>query len=161
MLVEASIKDLINSTNQIETKARQHIAYQVRITNGFQVLRVGRDLVFQGHTSTGHDPKIRLIDYQESQQGDSTKSTPIVTVAQQEIDLIPMTKHSQVYVTCNCEDFIYRFATTNQKNGVLFGHITRPTIPKTSRPSSNLGQIGVCKHLIKFIDLLTAEQILK
>lgn len=158
MLVEASIQDLITSTDQIETKARQHIANQVQFSNGFQSIKVGPDIVFQGDTSTGHHPKIRITGIKED---DGPTSVEIMTMSGKPLNILPLTKQTQCYVTCDCEDFVYRFATTNQQRGVLFGKITRPHIPKSNRMTSNLGVIGFCKHLIKFTELLTAERILK
>ena len=157
MLIEASIRDLITSTNQIETKARQHIAYQVQITGGFQTLKVGPDLVFQSNTSTGHHPKIRITGFEEYT---GPGAVNVVTVAGEELSVRQLSVSSRAYVSCDCEDFIYRFAATNQQYGVLFGKITRPSIPKTNRVQ-NLGLIGVCKHLIKFVELLKSEGIVR
>lgn len=156
MLIEASIQDLLTSTNQIETKARQHIAYKVQFPQGYQVLKVGKDLVFQGHASTGHNPKIRQVNFQE----DEDTGTLVATTTHETLSVVPMEMNSPVYVTCDCEDFVYRFAFTNHQQGVLFGRITSPKIPKTNRPTSNLGQIGICKHLIKFVELLASEKLI-
>ncbi len=157
MLIEASIQDLISSTNTIDTDARQHVANQVQFRNGFQTIKVGSDVVFQGQTSTGHTPKIRITGLQETDEPNSievmTQSGPIM--------ILPLSKQAQAYVSCDCEDFVFRFATTDQARGVLFGKITRPYIPKTDRATQNLGKIGVCKHLIKFVELLSSQGVLK
>lgn len=158
MLIEASIQDLIRSTEQIDTTARHHIAYQVQMVNGYQVVKFGPDLVFQGQTSTNHHPKIRMVGYQLDE---GPRSAKVVTVSGEELSIKPLSKRSKTYITCDCEDFIYRFAMTNQKQDVLFGRITSVYIPKTNRPSSNIGQIGVCKHIIRLIDLLEDERIVR
>lgn len=157
MLLEASIRDLIVSTNQIETKFRQHVSDQVQFTMGYQVMQIGDSVVFQGYTSNDHFPKIRVL---HTQPDDSTTAVKLVTVAGKSLSIVPIKKTSDVLITCNCEDFVYRFATTNQQHGVLFGSITKPYIATGVRPSQNLGVIGVCKHLIKLVDILTADRIL-
>lgn len=157
MLVEASIQDLMTSTNSIDTDARQHIANQVQFKNGFQTVKVGTDVVFQGATTTGHTPKFRITGLEE---GDGPGAVEVMTQSGP-IKIQPLSKQAQAYVSCDCEDFVFRFATTDQARGVLFGKITRPYIPKTDRATQNLGKIGVCKHLIKFVDLLSSQGVLK
>lgn len=157
MIIEASIQDLTTSTNSIDTTARQHTANQVQLKNGFQTIKMGTDVVFQGETTTGHTPKIRITGLETS---DSPTAIEVVT-SSGPIKIQPLSKQAQAYVSCDCEDFVFRFATTDQARGVLFGKITRPYIPKTNRATQNLGKIGVCKHLIKFVDLLTSQGVLK
>lgn len=158
MLIEASIRDLTTSTKQIPSTARQHVSNTVTFPTGYQVIKTGRDLVFKGTTDTKHQPALRLTNVQEVEQ---PPSVSIKTVAGEELVIEPISTTSPAYVTCDCEDFVYRFATTNQQHGVLFGKITRPHIPKTDRKTSNIGKIGVCKHILKFVDLLASENILK
>lgn len=157
MIIEASIQDLTISTNSIDTTARQHTANQVQMKNGFQTVKMGTDVVFQGETTTGHTPKLRVTGLDTS---DSPTAVEVVTPSGP-IKIQPLSKQAQAYVSCDCEDFVFRFATTDQARGVLFGKITRPYIPKTNRATQNLGKIGVCKHLIKFVDLLTSQGVLK
>lgn len=157
MIIEASIQDLTASTNSIDTTARQHTANQVQLKNGFQTIKMGTDVVFQCETTTGHTPKLRVVGLEVS---DSPNAIEVVTPSGP-IKIEPLSKQAQAYVSCDCEDFVFRFATTDQARGVLFGKITRPYIPKTNRGTQNLGKIGVCKHLIKFVDLLTSQGVLK
>ena len=158
MLIETTIRDLITSTYQISTTARQHVYNEVQIINGYQITRVGGDLIFQCQTNTGHAPKIRIVGVDEA-IGGAVSVLTTTTGEQLSINAIP--PNTQSYISCDCEDFIYRFAVTNQQHGVLFGKITRPSIPKSTRATQNLGKIGVCKHLLKFIAVLTNENILK
>lgn len=158
MLLEASIQDLIASTNQIDTPARQHVSNQVQFINGFQSVKVGDAMVFQGHTNTDHNPKVRISGLQEE---DSPTAIDVILVGGNSVKILPLSKQADALVTCDCEDFVFRFATTDQQRGVLFGKITKPYIPKTDRATQNLGKIGVCKHLIKFVDMLTAQGVLK
>jgi hypothetical protein len=157
MIIEASIQDLTASTNSIDTTARQHTANQVQMRTGFQTIKMGADVVFQGETTTGHTPKLRITGFEVSEKPNAVE----VVTASGPIKIEPLSKQAQAYVSCDCEDFVFRFATTDQARGVLFGKITHPYIPKTDRATQNLGKIGVCKHLIKFVDLLTSQGILK
>lgn len=157
MIIEASIQDLTTSTNSIDTTARQHTANQVQLKNGFQTIKMGTDVVFQGETVSGHTPKLRVAGLEVT---DGPTAVEVVTPSGP-IKILPLSKQAQAFVSCDCEDFVYRFATTDQARGVLFGKITRPYIPKTNRATQNLGKIGVCKHLIKFVDVLTSQGVLK
>jgi hypothetical protein len=156
MLVEASIRDLVTSTNQIETKFRQHISNQVQLVGGYEAFKVGADLVFQADVNTGHHPKLRITGVQET---DDNNATSVVLVGGERMDIKPLQKSDRAFVTCDCDDFVFRFALTNQSQGVLFGKITKQYIPKTNRPSQNLGVIGVCKHILKLVDVLTADGV--
>lgn len=157
MLIETSIQDLITSTNQIDTTARQHVYNEVQIVGGYQTTQVGNDLIFQCRTNTGHTPKIRIVNVEESS---TPLASTVITTGGKQLLISPIPKTSQTYISCDCEDFVYRFAVTDQQRGVLFGKITRPTIPKTNRATQNLGKMGVCKHLLKFVAVLTNDGIL-
>jgi hypothetical protein len=69
---------------------------------------------------------------------------------------------ANVKVKCTCLDFYYRFATWNNRDKALEGNPPPPYVKKSNRPPVNPDQIsGLCKHLMKSVDFLGDEKILK
>lgn len=55
-----------------------------------------------------------------------------------------------VKVSCNCNDFKWRFAYYNSKDGSLLGTAPPPYIGRTNRGAANPQETpGVCKHIIR------------
>ena len=80
-----------------------------------------------------------------------------------EIKVMPL-KLSQNYVEvhCECMDFYWRFAMHNAKNQSLLGEPPKPYVKKTDRKPNNPSRVpGSCKHLMKLVDQLKAEKLLK
>lgn len=72
------------------------------------------------------------------------------------------TKGVDVQVSCDCEDFRWRFSTYNYKDGSLFGNPPPNYVSKTNRPPANPhNSPGVCKHLIKLKKELEREEFFK
>jgi len=161
MLVEMTMQELIRNTEQIPTEKRHHIADQVQIVGGYHVQRIGEsDLVFQAKTSTGHTAKIRAVVSETPSGGASVElsdGTPM--------QFAPIaTRADDVQISCNCEDFYYRFAAVNSRYRVLFGEITKPYIPKGPRMSDRepaSDQPAICKHVIKLTHLLQSQGIMR
>ena len=158
MLVEASLNTLIASTERIETKFRHHIFDQVRLPSGYTLQRMADgSLIAQATTDKGFVPKIKFkTEISEEQQ---PNMTVVQTVDGETLYVEPAKMADDVLITCSCDDFVYRFAITNKKQGVLFGDIRKTPVPKGVRPSANLNVIGVCKHLLKLTDLLKTERV--
>ena len=157
MIVEMTLDQLIKNTEQIETKKRHHIADQVQLNGGYQALKLNDgEVVFQAKTNTNHQPKIRV----EIEQVD--RGTNIVLTTGESVEIKPIdTRQKDVQVSCNCEDFIYRFATVNSRNGVLFGNITNTYIAKGVRKPEGPFEPSVCKHIIKLGSVLKANDIIR
>lgn len=159
MILEMTVRELIANTERIETTKRHHVADQVQIVGGFVVQQLGEtDLLFEGDTNTGHHPKIRApIQIVE------TGGTRVTTADGTQLTILPISSTADdVQVTCDCEDFYFRFATLNSKANVLFGTITKVYIPKGTRnvaPASTVP--AVCKHIIKLSHLLNNQGVLR
>jgi len=58
-------------------------------------------------------------------------------------------------VRCDCADFYWRFAAYNAKDKSLDGRSPKPYQAKTNRGPVNPQQVpGMCKHLLKIIEVL-------
>jgi hypothetical protein len=158
MIVEMTLDQLIRNTEQIETTKRHHIADQVQIPGGYEALKVNDgEVVFQGETNTKHHPKIR-IEIEPVETG----GVPLTLTTGENISIKPTdTRSKDVQVTCDCEDFYYRFATVNSKNGVLFGNITKVYIPKGKRKPEGPFQPSICKHIIKLGSTLRGDGVIR
>lgn len=67
-----------------------------------------------------------------------------------------------VEVHCDCLDFYWRFAMHNAKNDSLLGEPPKPYVKKTDRAPNNPSRVpGSCKHIMKLVDQLRAEKLLK
>ncbi len=157
-----SLGQLLANTRKIPTTKRHHIADQVQLVGGFQAVKLdGSRIVFQSKTNTGHAPKVSF-DYEET-----TNGTQVVTQDGTDLSIRPKSSTTDdILVSCNCEDFFYRFATVNSENGVLFGNIERVYVPKGTRKLSQQeypisSQPAICKHVIKLTDLLRAQQVIR
>lgn len=159
MIVETSLNTLINSTNSIDTDDRQHIANQVQFKAGFEASSTNDSIIFQGTTT--HDYTVRLKFPVTVVDDANPTGVDVVLVGGDAVRIEQIQPNADVLVSCTCEDFVYRFATTDAAQGVLFGDIRKVSIPKTDRKTQNLGKIGLCKHLIKFTTLLKSERILR
>lgn len=160
MIVETSMQRLIANTEMIPTTKRHMIADQVILINGFRVVRLGKDVVFEASTSTGHHPKIRV-----AVEEDENSQTILKLVDNTELRITPVSRtNDDVQVSCDCDDFFHRFAKINSRHGVLFGKIDRIYIPKGT-PRTYQHPIpdapAVCKHLIKLTDFLQASSIIR
>ena len=66
-------------------------------------------------------------------------------------------------VKCTCLDFHYRFAQTNARSDSLYGEPPPPYQRKTTThpPANPMRVPGLCKHLIKLVEDLRRDKILR
>ncbi len=65
-------------------------------------------------------------------------------------------------VRCTCLDFYFTFSKWNQNDKSLYGEPPAPYTPKTNRASRNPTQKpGMCKHLLKVIQELKNERLVR
>jgi len=69
---------------------------------------------------------------------------------------------TQAKVKCTCLDFHYRFSVWNHSKKSLEGDPPPPYIKKTDSPPVNPNKVpGACKHIIKFMNFLKGEKIVR
>lgn len=159
MIVETTIAQLVANTAQIDTSKRQHVANEVQFTGGLTVVSLDDNTVLiKAITSNGYRPAIKLPTIE-----DDTSRTIIVFSDGTQLAIKPVSKSDEdIHVTCNCKDFVYRFAGINTKRSVLFGKIERFNyIRKTNnkRTTTEYLEPAVCKHLLKLVRTLQAQRI--
>lgn len=158
-LLEMTLRQLIQNTEQIVTTKRHHIAHEVKFPTGFQALKISdNEVVFQGKTNTGHQPKIRVDVEQIKGRG----GVPVALSTGESIQIKTVNTWNQdVQVACNCEDFSFRFATVNSRAGVLLGNVTNTYVSKGVRQPEGPFEPSICKHIIKLGDILKDQRIIR
>ncbi len=62
---------------------------------------------------------------------------------------------NDISIRCNCPDFNWRFNYFDSLDKSLYGRVRSPYIPKTDKgPANPLEMPGMCKHLIKTVEVL-------
>lgn len=166
-LNERSFASLQQNTNNFvpPSKKRQ---------NAVQPVQVSRVELVPARPSQALTAKVLVVSnsnkYQTSimfqdviyEDGDQSDNTTFTATDGEEYHIVPIDlSKSNVKVHCNCLDFYYRFAPSNNKDDSLLGNPPPPYQRKTTtRPPVNPQQTpGVCKHLIRAISALREVRI--
>jgi hypothetical protein len=149
-----------------DTRARQHATGEVAVANIKYVPAQGKLQVDATTRSNMHEYKssIMFLTVQYEPQGGENITT-FVGPGNAEYHIQPIDlSMSSVKVRCNCLDFFYRFATWNANDSSLLG--SKPPlyqrVPGSTRPPVNPARVpGVCKHVIKTVDMLRRSGIVR
>lgn len=166
---DQTVPQLRQSTEQgfPRTKKRQHSVGEVRVT-GIQYLPAPQQKAIQITTATTsssgnqHKQSVMLKNAEFETMGNgSNASFKDATGREYFIKTLPLTD-TNVHVTCDCEDYIFRFAHTNDQNGCHLGQLPPNYVRKTTtRPPANPNNVpGCCKHLLKIMDTLKGYGLL-
>lgn len=160
-LIEISAAGLLQTTISgfPKTKARQHLVGEVTISNiryipyaQSEALRIDANSTSHGHP---YKPTIQFTGvFYEQEDSPEVVSFKGTDNADYHIHPISM-QDAQIETRCTCLDFYWRFATHNYQNDALYGDPPPPYRKKTDRPPANPTKSpGMCKHVIKFVDIL-------
>lgn len=146
-----------------ETKKRQHAIGEVNIVRMQFVPYAGALEVHAVSRSNGHDyaQKIIFSDVVNANAGEGASFTGNDNKLHQiqPIDL----QGARVKVNCTCLDFHHRFASWNFSADALSG--AKPPLYQrktTDHPPVNPLRVpGICKHLIKLVDTLRQQQLVR
>jgi hypothetical protein len=167
-LIESSLLDLYRTTGDAfpKTGLRQYATQPIKISRirstaykGVKTLLIrglaqneGREytvmMLFKGiefkpeagsKTATVEDPKLGHVHF-----------------------IRPKSEKNDVAVRCDCQDFFWRWNWYDSKDGSLYGTKRGPYVRKTkTRPPANPKKLpGLCKHLIKFWQVLENLKLL-
>jgi hypothetical protein len=149
------------------TKKRQNATGEVVINNIQYIPYIGTKFLHVKSTSqsNGHQYNqalqfMRVVfedaDTDENVTATATDNTEFHC---QPIDLI----NHNCKVRCSCLDFYYRFAFHNSGDNSLVGRAPPLYQRKTTnRPSVNPGSVpGLCKHLLKLVEILQGSGLVK
>lgn len=161
-LMERTYADLEQKTRAFvpPSKKRQHAVQPVQVSKvEFVPARPSQVLTVKVLVTSGPNKYQTSVMFQDViyEDGDQADNASFTAADGEEYHIVPidLTK-SNVKVHCNCLDFYYRFAPSNNKDKSLLGNPPPPYQRKTAtRPPVNPTQVpGVCKHLIKTITSL-------
>lgn len=144
-----------NVANQVKVKKLEYIPL---VANG--ALQVDADV----HSSTTvYQVSVifpKVVFHQQDSQSNVTVTTG--SGAQQSFDPIPLA-NTNLKVRCTCMDFRFRFALWNFNDNSLVGNKPPLYVRKTTtRPPANPSATpGVCKHIIKVVDTLRSQKVVK
>lgn len=167
-LDEATASDLERNTMNFapppSPDARQHAVTPVQVQNiQFAPDRQGNTLTIAVNvTNNGHkyQPSIKFdnVVYDDSDQSDNTS---FKGMDNRDYHIIPieLSGHN-AKVRCNCLDFYYRFAPSNNTDQSLLGQAPPPYVKRSNRPLVNpQKKPGVCKHLLRAIQALRSVNV--
>lgn len=148
-----------------ETRKRQHATGEVNVGN-IQFVPIANGLQVNAQSrSNGHDYTQQMIfsDVETAPEGAPDTASYVGTDGTtRTIQPIPLAT-AQAKVNCNCLDFHYRFAKLNYSNDALVGNPPPLYQRKTqTRPPANPARVpGICKHIIRLVDNLKQQGILR
>jgi hypothetical protein len=150
------------------TKKRQHSTGEVQVTNiEYQPAPAQKALQITTITTSNgsgnqHNQMVMLKNATfESMGNGSNASFKAVDGKEYYIKPLPV-NDTNVNVACDCEDYLMRFAHTNNQNGCHLGPLPPNYVRKTTtRPPANPQNVpGCCKHLLKLLDDLKGYGLL-
>ena len=169
ILNESSLGDLERSAVQAfpNTRRRQHTVNTVQISSA-ELIPEENALMVKGEArntseGTSYNPTIELlgVEYVDEPSGQTATFTG---TDGNEYHINPLdVNRTQVKVTCTCMDFYWRFAMWNHNDGSLLGPKPDAYVRKTdTRPPANPTQSpGICKHLMRMMDYLQQQHIMR
>lgn len=144
-----------------DTRKRQHATGEVNITNVQYVPIAGGLQVKSASRSNGNNYN-QVIIFSGVKQAPEGATYTGTDGAEHTIEPIAL-PGSNVKVNCNCLDFHYRFALWNFNDNALAG--PKPPLYRrktTHRPPANPLQVsGVCKHILKLVDALRQNGLVR
>jgi hypothetical protein len=149
-----------------DTRRRQHITHQVSIANiKYTPLQSQRLIRIISQTNSNGNQYTQFIDLKDVEiqpQHSSTATVPITKALGGTVYVTAAPLSTNVGVGCSCQDYRMRFFQYNQSNQCHAGprpeQYTRVT---TDRPEVNPSHVpGMCKHIIKVVDVLTNKGII-
>lgn len=149
-----------------ETRKRQHATGEVTIANVKYMPYIGMKTLHVSSTSTsnGHQYKQALQFNGVQFEGSDTETNATFQASDGEdyhVQPLDLAGHN-VKVRCNCLDFHYRFANYNSQDKSLVGRPPPLYQRKTNRPPVNPTQVpGMCKHLLKLVQMLQRYGLVK
>lgn len=164
IIQESTINDLYNSTVQAfpNTTKRQHATDTINIKEIKYVPYIGVKTLMVKARSLGENSEyqplilFKKIKYTEDGNINLYYNDKKILLES------PSIEDNDVVLRCNCPDFRWRFAYYNHLDKSLYGR-KPPKYKAKYRPGSAnpMESAGLCKHLIKLIEVLKNSNIIK
>lgn len=148
-----------------DTRKRQHATSEVSINkvlltpmaNALQVRSYSR-------SNSHHYKQVLIFSDVDYNPPDPTMAATFMGTDRQQHTITPINLREQsVKVSCSCLDFHYRFAAWNHEADALSSQPPPPYIRKTqTRPPANpMHAPGMCKHIVKLVDILKRRKLVR
>lgn len=100
------------------------------------------------------------VNYEDADRPDNITFTGY---DKREYHIMPINlAQSDAEVRCTCLDFYFTFSKWNQQDKSLYGEPPEPYTPKTNRAGRNpMHKPGLCKHLLKVVQELRNERVIR
>lgn len=167
-LTAAELGDNVDKFIPSSTK-RQHSTQPIQIaqikyipapeSNNLRLTSVARNFI----SSKKYDTTISFNDI-EYEPEDTPQNITFIASDNEKYHIQPIILRTKTCkVSCNCLDFYFRFANWNFNTDSLDGKKPPTYYPKThNRPPVNPeNKPGMCKHIIKLIQVLKAARLIK
>ncbi len=100
------------------------------------------------------------VQYEDADRPDNIT---FVAADKKEYHVMPIQMNmGNAEVRCTCLDFYFTFSKWNETDKSLYGEPPQPYTPRTNRAPRNPGKTpGLCKHLLKVIQELKNEKLVR
>lgn len=170
-LTESSLGALQNNTNSLQppSQRRQHVVAPIQIKSMLLIPMRGQrdngDLKVEAKIQSGqhqYDSTILFHDVIFEDQ-DRPDNVSFLGANKQEVHMVPIQMaRNNAEVRCTCLDFYFTFSKWNQSDKSLYGDAPPPYTPKTDRaPRNPTHRPGLCKHLLRVVQELKNEKVLR
>lgn len=166
ILLELSLSNLRNNVSRNFGDKRIRRSNMIKVSNYQAIPSIGeKSILFKANIvgeESNYKVSIRFVNVQFSNEPNpdyaEIKAMDGMTYYMKKATAA----QTQVRVKCNCLDFYYRFSVWNHSKKSLEGDPPPPYVKKTDMPPVNPNKVpGACKHIIKMINFLRGEQIIR
>lgn len=146
------------------TQKRQHATSGVAIDNIEYTPYLGTKMLHvRSMANQEYKQALQFVQVSFAQQP-SDQTVTILATDGTEAHLNPIVlQDHNVKVRCSCLDFYFRFAVWNFNDNSIVGRAPKPyRRTTTTRPEANPDHVpGLCKHLLKLIEVLRQDGIIR
>lgn len=146
------------------TRKRQNATHEVRVDKTvFIPMEANNILQVKAETSSNNGNRHQQNIHFKQVRFDAGNAKFVGNDGQEHSIQPLLLNTTTVGVNCNCEDYIWRFATFNLNNKCHIGPIPPKYVRKTTnRPPSNPNNVpGMCKHLLKVVEDLRQKGLVR
>ena len=159
--LESSLSDLYQSAVEAfpKTQMRQHATHDIVITNLHWMPFVGMKTLFIRGLANQNEGReyspiilIKKVHFLE-------KGGRVIKTDGQNYFLEQISFNNDVLLRCNCADFSFRFNFYDYTDKSLYGRKRKKYESKGGPPANPMKMPGMCKHLLKLIEVLKNDGI--
>ena len=170
LLLEISLSNLKNNVKRVFGPERETRSKPVNVVNYQAVPSISnKTLLFKFNINSGGTKYsvnvnfINVVFFDKASAESRPDAVSVVATDGTEYFFQRFTSaQKQVKVNCSCLDFHFRFSVWNHQKDALDGDPPQPYVKKTDRePVNPTKSPGACKHILKCVEFLRGEGILR